>query len=91
MKRLTFLSSTLEKIAMKQTQNQRLENYLRGTGRELNAAQAKLLFGIKNLRARMSDFRQGYLKVNKRKSASGSTMYSVPRRDQFGGQYKWFV
>ena len=76
---------------MKQTQNQRLENYLRGTGRELNAAQAELLFGVKNLRARMSDFRQGYLKVNKRKSASGSTMYSVTRRNIFGSQGKSFI
>jgi hypothetical protein len=76
---------------MKQTQNQRLENYLRGTGRELNSAQAELLFGIKNLRARMTDFRQNYLNVNKRKSASGSTMYSVSRRNLFGSQGKSFI
>lgn len=75
---------------MKQTQNQRLENYLRGTGRELNAAQAKLLFGVKNLRARMTDFRQSFLAVNKRKSTTGSTMYSVPRRDVLGFQGKSF-
>lgn len=75
---------------MKQTQNQRLENYLRGTGRELNAAQAELLFGVKNLRARMTDFRQNLLNVNKRKSKTGSTMYSVPRRDQIGFQGKIF-
>ena len=74
----------------KQTQNQRLENYLRGTGRELNAAQAKLLFGIKNLRARMTEFRQNLLNVNKRKSKTGSTMYSVPRRDAIGLQGKLF-
>lgn len=75
----------------KQTQNQRLEAYLRGTGKELNAAQAELLFGVKNIRARMTDFRQNALKVNKRKSQSGSTMYSVTRRDIFGTECKAFV
>jgi hypothetical protein len=59
---------------MKETQNQRLEGYLRGTGRELNASQAELLFGVKNLRARMTDFRQNFLAVNKRKSKTGATM-----------------
>jgi hypothetical protein len=76
---------------MKQTQNQRLENYLRGTSRELNFAQAELLFGVKNLRARMTDFRQNLLTVNKRKSKSGATMYSVPRRNIFGEQGKTFI
>lgn len=75
---------------MKQTQNQRLESYLRGTGRELNADQAKLLFGVKNLRARMTDFRQSFLSVNKRKSKTGTTMYSVPRRSALGDQRKTF-
>lgn len=75
---------------MKQNQNQRLESYLRGTGRELNSSQAELLFGVKNLAARMTDFRQSFLKVNKRKSKTGSTMYSVPRRDAFGNQGKTF-
>jgi len=79
-----------EKI-MKQTQNQRLEGYLRGTGRELNASQAELLFGVKNLRARMTDFRQSFLAVNKRKSKTGATMYSVPRRNLFGDQGKNFI
>jgi len=75
---------------MKETQNQRLEGYLRGTGRELNASQAELLFGVKNLRARMTDFRQNFLAVNKRKSKTGATMYSVPRRSALGDQRKAF-
>jgi hypothetical protein len=75
---------------MKKNQNQRLESYLRGTGRELSSAQAELLFGVKNLSARMSDFRQCFLTVNKRKSKSGATMYSVPRRNAFGDQGKTF-
>ena len=40
------------------TQNELLVNYLRGTGRGISAAQAKAMFGVKNLRARMSDLRQ---------------------------------
>jgi hypothetical protein len=78
-----------EKI-MKQTQNQRLEDYLRGTGRELNFAQAELLFGVNNLRARMTDFRQNSLDDRKRKSKTGATMYSVPRRNLLGEQRKAF-
>lgn len=72
------------------TQNQRLENYLRGTGRELSAAQAEALFGVKNLRARMTEFRQQWLKVNTRKSMFGKTVYSVSRRSLFGSQCKTF-
>ena len=73
------------------TQNEKLELYLRGTGKEINSKQAEVLFGIKNLRARMTDFRQNYLIVRKRKSKTGSTMYSVSRRDILGFQSKVFV
>ncbi len=76
---------------MKKTQNQRLEEFMRGTGFELNAGQARVLFGVKNLRARMTEFRQNCLKVNTRKSAYGATMYSVPRRNIFGQQGKTFI
>ncbi len=45
------------------TQTELLVSYLRGTGRGISAPQARSLFGVKNLRARMSDLRQCGYKV----------------------------
>ena len=62
------------------TQLQQLETYLRGTNRELSAAQAESRFGIKNLRARMTEMRQGGFRVRTRTNSTGKTAYSVSRR-----------
>jgi hypothetical protein len=73
---------------LRTTQVEFLEQYLRGTNRELSSAQAAATFGIKNLRARMTDFRQIGLRVRKSKNTVGRTVYSVSRRDMFGDQGK---
>jgi len=76
---------------LRTTQVEFLEQYLRGTNRELSSAQAAATFGIKNLRARMTDFRQIGLRVRKSKNTVGRTVYSVSRRDMFGDQGKIFA
>jgi hypothetical protein len=53
---------------------------LRGTGRGISAPQAKSLFGIKNLRARISDLRQAGFKIRKDMNTEGNTTYFVSRR-----------
>lgn len=72
------------------TQNSFLETHLRGTGREMSAAQARATYGVKNLRARMTDLRNAGLRVRTGVNTEGRTTYSVSRRDQFGGQFKMF-
>ena len=76
---------------LRTTQVEFLEQYLRGTNRELSSAQAAATFGIKNLRARMTEFRQTGLRVRKGKNTAGRTVYSVSRRDMFGDQGKIFA
>lgn len=75
---------------LKTTQNSFLETHLRGTGREMSAAQARATYGVKNLRARMTDLRNAGLRVRTGVNTEGRTTYSVSRRDQFGGQFKMF-
>ena len=67
-----------------------LERYLRGTGREMSAAQAEATYGIKNIRARMTDMRQAGLVVRKGRNTEGRTTYSVSRRDVEGWQNHLF-
>ena len=62
------------------TQNERLIKYLRGTGRELSAAQAESRFGIMNLSARMSELRDAGFRVRTRVNTQGKTAYAVSRR-----------
>lgn len=62
------------------TQINTITTYLRGTGRELSAAQAESRFGIKNLSARMTEMRQGGFRVRTRVNSTGLTSYSVSRR-----------
>jgi len=62
------------------TQTEMLVTYLRGTGRGISAPQAKSLFGIKNLRARISDLRQAGFKIRKDMNKEGNTTYFVSRR-----------
>ncbi len=76
------------KIKSKQTTF--LESYLRGTNRTLSAAQARALFGIQNLRARICDLRTAGLRIRKDTNTMGRTVYAVSRRDEFGDQFKIF-
>lgn len=75
---------------IKSTQNVFLENYLRGTGRSLTSRDAAAKFGIQNLRARMTDFRDAGLVVRTDFASSGLTRYSVSRRSVTGSQAKTF-
>jgi hypothetical protein len=73
------------------TQKQFLESHLRGTGRTLSSAQARETYGIKNLRARISEMRSSGLVVRKQLNTAGRTAYSVSRRDYAGTQAKIFA
>ncbi len=72
------------------TQKSFLESHLRGTGRAMSSAQARETYGIKNLRARMSELRQAGLTVRKHVNTRGKTAYAISRRDVFGFQGKNF-
>ena len=61
-------------------QNETLIKYLRGTGRSLSQAQAQSRFGIKNIRARMSELRDEGFRVRTDVNTTGKTVYSVSRR-----------
>jgi len=74
---------------LKTTQNEFLESYLRGTNRTLTSAQAESLFGIQNLRARVSELRDLGLNVKTVPTkTTGRVAYRMSRRDIFGGQFK---
>jgi len=73
-------------VKSSKTQNELLVSYLRGTGRGISAPQARALFGVKNLRARMSDLRQAGLNVRKTINTAGNTTYFVSRRAIDGSQ-----
>ena len=70
------------------TQNQFLQEHLRGTGREMTAAQALATYNIKNLRARVHELRQAGLMVLSRKNYRGAASYRITSRDQFGSRAK---
>ena len=76
---------------LKSTQVAFLENHLRGTNRAMSSAQAEATYGIKNLRARMTELRQVGLRVRKSVNTEGRTTYAVSRRDVFGDQFKLFA
>lgn len=71
---------------LKTTQNEFLQEYLRGTGRELTVAQARSQYGIGNLRARVSELRQAGLNVRTRKNYRGAGSYRMSARDLFGSR-----
>lgn len=74
------------------TQNVFLENYLRGTGRALTSTEARQVYGIKNLRARISELRKAGLRVRREKMTHGrASGYAVSRRDQTGAQAHVFA
>ena len=76
---------------LKTTQVAFLEKHLRGTNRALSAAQAESTYGIRNLRARMTELRQAGLNVRTGVNTRGRTVYAVSRRDVFGDQFKLFA
>lgn len=76
---------------LKTTQVSFLESHLRGTGRQMSAAQAQSTYGILNMRARMSDMRNAGLRVRTSTNTEGRTAYSVSRRDIAGYQGRVFA
>lgn len=76
---------------LKSTQVAFLEKHLRGTNRSMSAAQAEATYGIKNLRARMTDLRQAGLRVRKSMNSEGRTAYAVSRRDVYGSEFKLYA
>ena len=77
---------------LKTTQNQFLEGYLRGTTRTLTSAQAESLYGIRNLRARVSELRDLGLNVKTVPTkTTGRVAYKMSRRDVFGDQFRLFA
>lgn len=76
---------------IKTSQKVFLENYLRGTGKALTAADAKARFGIEQLPARMSEFRDAGLVVRVSKATTGKAKYAVSARDVNGSRAKVFA
>lgn len=69
------------------TQNAFLVDYLRGTNRSLTVRQARSLFGIQNLRARISELRNLDLVVRTSKTSNGrSNKYQISSRDLWGSR-----
>lgn len=77
-------------VKLKVNQNAFLEQYLRGTGRTLSEKQAAATFGIKNLRARMSELRSAGLRVNRDVNTEGRAVYSISARDVNGSRKSVF-
>jgi hypothetical protein len=76
---------------LKTTQVEFLEQHLRGTGRGLTARQAASLYGIKNIRARMTEFRQAGLRVERTSTTTGHSAYKVLGRDVTGSRAGRFI
>lgn len=73
-------------VTLKTTQNEFLEQHLRGTGRAISARQAEATYGIKNIRARMTELRSAGLKVNRTTNTEGRSAYSISSRDVTGSR-----
>jgi len=58
-------------------QNLKIYNYLNGTNRTLTSKQAVARFGIRNLRARMTELRQSGLVVVTSRNREGLTRYAL--------------
>ena len=76
---------------IKSTQNVFLEQYLRGTGKTLTARDAAARFGIQNLPARMSEFREAGLNVRVDTASTGKARYAVSARDAEGSRARAFA
>lgn len=68
------------------TQNAFLHDFLRGTNRTLTTAEARNVFGIKNLRARLSELRAAGLRVRHEKSNTRAVRFAISKRDIFGSR-----
>lgn len=74
---------------IKTTQNRFLETHLRGTTRTLTSAQARSLFGIQNLSARVSELRDLGLNVQTIPTKTTTrAAYRMSRRTTWGSQAK---
>ena len=73
---------------LRSTQNKFLETHLRGTTRTLTSAQARSLFGIQNLSARVSELRDLGLNVQTVPTKTARAAYRMSRRDVYGAQFK---
>ena len=75
------------------TTNQKtfLENYLRGTGKTLTAADANARFGIQKLAARMSEMKAAGLNVKTSTATTGKVKYGITARDVNGSRAKVFA
>jgi len=80
----TVATKSFTKLTVPQTQF--LEQYLRDTGKTLSERQAVATYGIKNLRARMTDLRNAGLVVRTAENTQGRTIYSVSARDVNGSR-----
>lgn len=67
-------------------QNILLHDYLRGTGRTITAAQALSKYGIRNLRARMSELRSAGLVVETSLTRDGRTKYAIAEKTRNGSR-----
>ena len=76
---------------IKSNQKTFLENYLRGTGKTITAADASARFGIQNLTARMSELRDAGLVVRVDTASTGKARYAVSARDVNGSRAKVFA
>ena len=73
-------------VKLDMPQKQFLYEHLRGTGRTITADKAAKKYGIKNLRARMSELRDAGLQVNTKATKNGTVAYSVSARDVNGSR-----
>jgi hypothetical protein len=76
---------------IKSNQKTFLENYLRGTGKTMTAADANARFGIQNLPARMSELKAAGLNVKTDVATTGKTRYAITARDVNGSRAKVFA
>lgn len=67
-------------VKSNKTQTEQLVSYLRGKNRGISAPQANALFGIKNLRARISDLRDQGFRIRTGQNKEGKTIYFISRR-----------
>ena len=59
------------------SQTQRLAKYLSSKNRTISAPQAEVLFGIKNLSARVSDLRKAGFKIVLTENRAGKSAYKI--------------
>lgn len=63
-----------------------IETYLRGKKRSLSSKEAEEKFGIKNLRARISEMRKDGLVVVTSPNAQNTNLYAIKQRDVNGNR-----